>query len=385
MILGTLGRRLLRLPLRLGRRHRRRHRLRRARRRCCTRRDRDLRRRPHRLRRRDQHHRRSACRRSSPRLRSPACPAAARRSPRRSPTPWEINLPFIADPAEALEDKHWFLVSDLAAVPARSPSNLSVADRHRGCCSSSAPAGCCGARRSGCGCGPAARARRPRSPSGVNVYRYKYRRRARSPAPWPVSAAPSSRMVVSGLTRRPDRRPGLHRPGRDDLRQLAARRAARSAPACSATPRRCSSARRDRRCTRCCCVVASCCSSLARAPAAPGARPRGRRDRRRSAARRSCVVPATDAVPREFTAHGAVRRDAAGARVRLAATAHARGRRAGLPQGRARDDASAPESRTAVDWDALTARARGGDARTPTRRTPTSRSVPPRSSTTVAW
>ena len=32
------------------------------------------------------------------------------------PTPFEINLPFIADPANTLEQKHWFLVSDLAGV-----------------------------------------------------------------------------------------------------------------------------------------------------------------------------------------------------------------------------------------------------------------------------
>jgi ABC-type uncharacterized transport system permease subunit len=32
------------------------------------------------------------------------------------PTPFEINLPFIADPANTLEQHHWFLVSDLAGV-----------------------------------------------------------------------------------------------------------------------------------------------------------------------------------------------------------------------------------------------------------------------------
>ena len=76
----------------------------------------------------------------------------------------------------------------------------------------------------------------------------------------------------------------------------------------------------------------------------------------------------------------AVRRDAAGARLRLAATADARGRRPGLSQGLGAGDVPRP---TDVDWDALTARGRRGDAHAPTRRTPTSRSAPPGWSTTA--
>ncbi|MBV9830201.1 MAG: ABC transporter permease, partial [Marmoricola sp.] len=41
------------------------------------------------------------------------------------PTPWTINLSFIADPMSTLEDKHWFLVSDLAGLIVSLTSNLS--------------------------------------------------------------------------------------------------------------------------------------------------------------------------------------------------------------------------------------------------------------------
>jgi ABC-type uncharacterized transport system permease subunit len=41
------------------------------------------------------------------------------------PEPWQIDLPFIADPAKTLEDKHWFLVSDLAGVVEMLTKNLS--------------------------------------------------------------------------------------------------------------------------------------------------------------------------------------------------------------------------------------------------------------------
>jgi ABC-type uncharacterized transport system permease subunit len=41
------------------------------------------------------------------------------------PTPWTIDLSFIADPMSTLEDKHWFLISDLAGVVVMLTSNLS--------------------------------------------------------------------------------------------------------------------------------------------------------------------------------------------------------------------------------------------------------------------
>ena len=42
-----------------------------------------------------------------------------------------IDLPFIADPMNTLEGKHWFLVSDLAAFVEMLTKNLSVAHAHR--------------------------------------------------------------------------------------------------------------------------------------------------------------------------------------------------------------------------------------------------------------
>ncbi len=41
-------------------------------------------------------------------------------------TPPEINIPFIADPMNTLEGKHWFLISDLASVVEMFTKNLSV-------------------------------------------------------------------------------------------------------------------------------------------------------------------------------------------------------------------------------------------------------------------
>jgi general nucleoside transport system permease protein len=41
------------------------------------------------------------------------------------PTPPVINLPFISDPMSTLEDKHWFLISDLAGVVEMFTKNLS--------------------------------------------------------------------------------------------------------------------------------------------------------------------------------------------------------------------------------------------------------------------
>ena len=41
------------------------------------------------------------------------------------PTPFTINLPFISDPANSLESKHWFLISDLASVVEMFTKNLS--------------------------------------------------------------------------------------------------------------------------------------------------------------------------------------------------------------------------------------------------------------------
>lgn len=41
------------------------------------------------------------------------------------PSPWSINISFIAEPANNLESKHWFLLSDLASVVEMFTRNLS--------------------------------------------------------------------------------------------------------------------------------------------------------------------------------------------------------------------------------------------------------------------
>jgi len=88
------------------------------------------------------------------------------------PTPFTIDIPFIADPADTLESKHWFLLSDLASVVEMFTRNLSslvvlglllfvgtwwVLWRTR-----------FGLRLRSCGESPAAA-----ESLGVNVYRYK--------------------------------------------------------------------------------------------------------------------------------------------------------------------------------------------------------------------
>ena len=206
-------------------------------------------------------------------LRSPASRAAARRSRRRSTDPAAINLPGVADWAKTVEDKHWFVVSDLASVLGALTRNLSLADRPRRCCWSSRPTWSCGARRSACGCARAARARSAAETLGVNVYRYKYHRGADLRR----ARRPRRRLPRAGrrraLPERPDQRPRLHRPGRDDLRQLAARRAAARLRAVRLHRRACGCAAAAARCTRCCSWSRSCCCVYGVLPAAQGRAP----------------------------------------------------------------------------------------------------------------
>jgi ABC-type uncharacterized transport system permease subunit len=42
------------------------------------------------------------------------------------PKPWQIDIPFIADPMRTLEDKHWFVVSDVASAIGALTTNLSI-------------------------------------------------------------------------------------------------------------------------------------------------------------------------------------------------------------------------------------------------------------------
>ena len=63
--------------------------------------------------------------------------ALAGGGPTQSPsltTPPTIDIPFIADPMNTLEEKHWFFISDLAAVVEMLTKNLSVARRCSGWC-----------------------------------------------------------------------------------------------------------------------------------------------------------------------------------------------------------------------------------------------------------
>ena len=64
------------------------------------------------------------------------------------PDPWKINISFISGPANALEGKHWFLISDLASVVEMFTKNLSTS-WCSAWCSSWAASGCCGAPGSG--------------------------------------------------------------------------------------------------------------------------------------------------------------------------------------------------------------------------------------------
>ena len=95
------------------------------RRRAARARHRRLRRRPHRLGSRDQHHRGRRDRLP----RRGVLQRAPRGGPTQSPslkTPPTIDIPFIADPMNTLEEKHWFFISDLAAVVEMLTKNLSV-------------------------------------------------------------------------------------------------------------------------------------------------------------------------------------------------------------------------------------------------------------------
>ena len=141
-----------------------------------------------------------------------------------------IDAPLsISDPGDlrcgraSLEDKHWFLVSDLASVIGALTTQLSILTLLA--VALIVGSGwllwrtAFGLRLRSCGESPTAA-----ETLGVNVYRYKFiavldlrsHRRA------------GRRLHRAGLVRalpeRADRWPGLHRPGRDDLRQLAAGR-----------------------------------------------------------------------------------------------------------------------------------------------------------------
>ena len=149
-----------------------------------------------------------------------------------------------------------------------------------------------GLRLRSCGESPAAAESLGRQRATLQVRRGADLRRPRRPGGW----LPGDGRVEQ-LPRRPDRRSRLHRPGRDDLRQLAPGRPARRRRPVrlhrDARPAR----GRRRRCTRCC----SRSRSLALAVAVWQARQRQQRaavDRRRGRGRRSASLYfSTDEVP----------------------------------------------------------------------------------------
>ncbi len=148
--------------------------------------------------------------------------------PTQSPSldrPPTISVPGLSGWTESLEDKDWFLVSDLAALLNVVVSQLSLftlvvarADLRRPCWLLWRTS--FGLRLRSCGESPSAA-----ETLGVNVYRYKFVAVIMSGALAGLGGAFLALVALVRLPERADRRPRLHRPRGDDLRQLAARRA----------------------------------------------------------------------------------------------------------------------------------------------------------------
>ncbi len=209
-------------------------------------RDGDLRRRPDRVRRghqprRARHHPvpvRGGVRRASRRSR--------RRSPRWAPSPCRASAGF----ADSVEEHGWFFVSDVARLRPRGHVPGAVQHHHRG----GAPAADllpAVAHRLRAAAALVRRGAVRRRDPGRQRLPVQVHRRDGVGRCSPASAARCSRSSRRDLPRGPDRRPGVHRPGGDDLRQLAGRRAGRGRRRCSATRTRCSCAAATRS-TRCC-------------------------------------------------------------------------------------------------------------------------------------
>ena len=97
-----------------------------------------------------------------------------RRSRRRSSRCRDFTLPGISGGLGTVEKKHWFFVSDLAAVLRAVCTDLSILTIIAVAAVRRRPGGSCGARRSACDC--ARWASRPVAAEslGVNVLRYKF-------------------------------------------------------------------------------------------------------------------------------------------------------------------------------------------------------------------
>ena len=134
-----------------------------------------------------------------------ASPAAARRSRRRSPTSPTVTIPGLATRWPTLQDKHWFLVSDLAGVArGLSTERLAAHDRLRSCCSfgtwlvlwrTAVRAAAAVLRREPDGGGVARRQRLP-----LQVHRRDHLRRARRPRRRPSSRSSPANGYREGQT-----------------------------------------------------------------------------------------------------------------------------------------------------------------------------------------
>ncbi len=265
------------------------------------------------------------------------------------PTPWSINISFISEPANALESKHWFLLSDLASVVEMLTRNLSslvilgilliigsywALWRTR-----------FGLRLRSCGEAPAAA-----ESLGVNVYRYKIIAVVISGGLAGLGGAVLAMVLSSGF-----------QVGQTNGRGyigLAAMIFGNWRPTglfmgstlfgyTQALPFREGTVSVHALLL----FIAALLLAVGDLPdGAAGSVPGDRRLRLRG------DLPGLVPLHRHRSApvhhHGAVRHDAAGPRACLATVAHARGRRADLPQGLGGMSASAE-----FDWDALKARA----------------------------
>ncbi len=148
-------------------------------------------------------------------------------------------------------------------------------------------------------------------------------------------------VIVSGAARRPGRRvprrlhghlpggpdlrPRLHRPGCDDLRQLAARRSARRLEPVRLHRRAAVSSRRRPPCTPCCCSWPSCWPLVAAYHLYRRRMVAGDRSTVVIGRARAALVPHHRQHPAEFATYSAADHHAARPGPRLAATANARG------------------------------------------------------------
>ena len=220
---------------------------------------------------------------------------------------------------------------------------------------------------------------------GVNVYRYKYiavvdlRRARRHRRRLPGAGG------VQRLRHRPDRRPRLHRPRGDDLRQLASRRHARRLADVRLHRHACGCARR--RPVHALLLLVAIGLRRAGGLAVPRKQTAPAASCSACSVRCSCVlVPLHRRGAARVHRHDALRRDAAGAGASPPNGCACPRRTARSTARAAPDDAGCARRPADVDWDGAAARGAVEVMGAPTRRTPTSRSArPPGSTTAGSW